>query len=386
MVGVAAQAFASVDDSNTLGNIEFKIVGMGVEVEPAYQAVPKGINTLVNTGYLSKGYELTDEVLAQMPKDYRVKAEMTGPSFQTPVQLEAMPGRPFEIQTLSMLGKYTISNIRLVDGSGKVLFAAEPGAVTIESIGDPIVTQVTTRELSVEELAERGVTFDESNFEAFEFATAIATESGQLPISIPVLVPKDEGVVVEDQNIPSIPNMNLAPPPIFNIAPDSTELVDVPRNVIVSPFMMQVDESYAEEKIELPPIPGILVIPGNIGFLHQYFSAVCLVTNGAPGESVLVVKNLKATIRFPNGEDRVAGTDADPGDDPIRMAKGTEEYFLRTMDVMNPGPDGEYGTADDISSMNPGESGQADFTIEGLKEGTHRLDFDITATLEGLSL
>ena len=282
-----------------------------------------------------------------------------GQSPQTPVQLEAMPGRPFEIQTLSMLGKYTISNIRLVDGSGKVLFAAHPAAVTIESIDDPIVTQVTTRELTVEELAERGVTFDESNFTAHEFATAIATESGQLPISIPVLVPVDEGLVVEDQDIPSIPNMNLTPPPIQNIAPQSTETVNVPRNMTVSPFMMMVDEVETEEKIELPPIPGILVIPGNIGFLHQYFSAVCLVSNGAPTQSNLVVKDLKATIRFPAGEDRVFGTDAAPGDDPIRMAKGAEEYFPRTLDVLNAGPDGAMGTADDISLMHPAESGQA---------------------------
>jgi len=34
--------------------------------------------------------------------------------------------------------------------------------------------------------------------------------------------------------------------------------------------------------------------------------------------------------------------------------------------------------------MHPAESGQSDFTIEGLKEGTHPLNFDIKATLEGL--
>ena len=54
------------------------------------------------------------------------------------------------------------------------------------------------------------------------------------------------------------------------------------------------------------------------------------------------------------------------------------------MTVYNAGPDGKTGTADDISFMHPSENGQADFTIEGLKEGTHALDFDIHATLEGL--
>ena len=36
--------------------------------------------------------------------------------------------------------------------------------------------------------------------------------------------------------------------------------------------------------------------------------------------------------------------------------------------------------------MQAGESGQADYTIEGLKEGTHEVDFDITAVLDGLPI
>ena len=83
MAGVAAPAFGAVGDSNSLGNIEFKIVGMGVAAEPEYQAVPKGINTLVNTSYASKGYELTEEVLRTPNISSACKGEGTGlsPSF-----------------------------------------------------------------------------------------------------------------------------------------------------------------------------------------------------------------------------------------------------------------------------------------------------------------
>jgi hypothetical protein len=43
----------------------------------------------------------------------------------------------------------------------------------------------------------------------------------------------------------------------------------------------------------LPPIPGIIVIPNNIGFLNQYFSALLMVTNGAPGQSNLTVRDYR---------------------------------------------------------------------------------------------
>ncbi|MDH3999497.1 MAG: hypothetical protein OET90_11760, partial [Desulfuromonadales bacterium] len=149
---------------------------------------------------------------------------------------------------------------------------------------------------------------------------------------------------------------------------------------------MTVEEKFGEAPVELPPIPGIVVIPGNIGFLHQYFSALAIVTNGAPEQSNLLIRDLKAEIVFPDGEDLTAGSDATPGDDPLRMAAGADGYFPRIMDVLNAGADGQNGTGDDISQLYPAQSGQADFTIEGLKEGTHKLDFIITATLEGLPI
>ncbi len=111
-----------------------------------------------------------------------------------------------------------------------------------------------------------------------------------------------------------------------------------------------------------------------------------MVTNGAPSASGLVVKNLTATVGLPAGEDQNSGTDETPGDDPLRMARGASGFFPRTMPVLNAGPDGKAGTADDVSLLNPGETGQADATIEGLKEGTHKIDFDINATLEGLPI
>jgi hypothetical protein len=363
-----------------LTSFDFNIVGLQLKAEPEYQAVPKGIATQVNTFFDAGEVDLTN-ILDKLPQDYTVRAELSGPAFQTPLTLVTRPGQPFDIPTLALFGKYTLSNIRLTDNGGNILFGAVPQVVTIESIDDPLITEVSTRPLTVEELQERGVTFDSSNFTAYEFTAAIATESGQVQINLPVLIPSGDEMY-EANEMPPPSRIGLLQPPETNPFPQQ-------NNISISGFMMSVDEDKdgAEQYVgELPSIPGILVIPGNIGFLHQYFSALSIVSNGAPEQSNLLVTNVHVKMIMPVGEDLTPGTDEAPGDDPLRMAKGTDGFFPRELPVLHPGADGTFGTSDDISQLYPAESGQADFTIEGLKEGTHKLDFEITATLEGLPI
>ena len=51
--------------------------------------------------------------------------------------------------------------------------------------------------------------------------------------------------------------------------------------------------------------------------MNQFFSALLLVSNGAPEGSVLVVRDLVATIELPPGDDQVPGT----ADDPLEIAE-----------------------------------------------------------------
>ncbi len=225
---------------------------------------------------------------------------------------------------------------------------------------------------------------DSSNFTVYQFNAAIGTQSNQQPISFPVVIPNQSTLVQNPEPLPqSGVDLNM---PTYNEMPPQ-----LPTNVSMEGFMLDAGEGDQQTLqnagiVSLPPIPGVIIIPNNIGFLNQFFSAMLLVTNGAPGQSNLLVSKLTATISLPTGADRIPGTDAVPGDDPLRMARGASGYFPRTMTVMNAGADGKIGTSDDISLLHPAESGQADFTIEGRKEGTHKIDFDISATLEGLPI
>ena len=66
-----------------------------------------------------------------------------------------------------------------------------PQAVAIESFRETLVARVETRELTYDELIERGVTFDSSNYSAYEFTFALATESGQVPPNLRDLGPEE---------------------------------------------------------------------------------------------------------------------------------------------------------------------------------------------------
>ena len=110
------------------------------------------------------------------------------------------------------------------------------------------------------------------------------------------------------------------------------------------------------------------MIPGDIGFLNQYFSVMLMVGNVAPVGSNLIVTDLQAEIILPPGQRRRG---RDRADDPLRMALTARGESPRTQRGAQAGPDGKLGTADDIATLGPGESGNAEYLVEGRREGSH---------------
>ena len=66
------------------------------------------------------------------------------------------------------------------------------------------------------------------------------------------------------------------------------------------------------------------------------------------------------------------------------MAQTTAGPSPKIKLVVQPGADGKLGTADDIASLGPGDSGSAEYLVEGRREGTHVIEFNIAGTLQGL--
>lgn len=359
-----------------LTTLEFYLVGLEVRPGPDYQAVPRSETTTVNTNIIMPTQQIPySEIEKMLPPNTVIKGELRGPAFTTPIILTTLPGKPFDIPTLPMAGIYTLENIRMESGGN--LIAASPNIVTIESFDKILITTVTTRQMSLEEIQKAGVLLDTSNFTYYNFTAALAFQTSVVNIVFPVPVYKpsfgvgneykstiDSGIALPELNMPAID-------------------IDIP-NVVVEAFIFDEEREGQERTPEFPPIAGIIVIPGNIGFLHQFFEVNLIVTNGAPAQSNLKIENLQARIVLPTGEDKAAGTDDAPGDDPLRVAKTSSGTMGRLLPVIVPGPDGKFGTSDDLTYLNAQETGQAGFIVEGLKEGTFPVDFEITATLLGL--
>src|SRR5205823_13895523 len=123
------------------------------------------------------------------------------------------------------------------------------------------------------------------------------------------------------------------------------------------------------------PRPGGVATPGNIACCNLFFTVILKASSVAPGYSNLGVRDLKGEIVLPTGSDQVADT----ADDPLRMARvadasGAPQVQPKVKAVTQPGPDGKLGTADDITTLAPQQNGDAEFLVEGRREGVHMVN------------
>lgn len=376
---IAATSYAA--GGRYLAKEDIILYGMQLTAAPAKQTVPKNIATIVST-YLQVPTMPEGQVPPLAP-DAVVKATLRGPGLEQPMELAVAANSPFNIPPLVVPGIYSLDGIRMEAG-GEVLFYATPESVKIEIIEKLLVTQVTARPLTADEIREKGIVFDKSNFQAYNFTAAFAVAPGQeINITMPVILPKLEttqDAQVDGVKIPGIQGAQIQT--LSTIIPDALKMAQTTiPNLSVQSFSLKPIE-VEQNNFFLPPIPGVVVIPGDIGFLNQYFSVMLMVGNAAPEDSGLVVKDLKAEIIFPGGRDEVFGT----SDDPLVMANTERGQAPRLQQIAKPGPDGRLGTGDDISELAPGESGNAEFLVEGRREGSHTVEMEISGTLYGLPI
>ncbi len=374
VLGIAARAGAQ---DRFLGKQDILIYGYGLRAEPERQVVPKDIATIVSTFLQAPGAPQGD-VPAFAP-DAVLKATLRGPAVGNGLELTTRPNTPFTIPPLGVAGVHTLENIRLESG-GDVLMWGVPESVTIEVIEKLLVTQVTARALSAQEIREKGIVFDKSNFQAYNFTAAFAIQDTPVRVNFPVVLPSLQGaqdVGVSTAGLGGIEVPKL--PELRTIIPDTLKLQTQIPNLQVVGFTLQAPELQGKN-FYVPPIPGVVVIPGDIGFLNQFFSVMLMVGNVAPEGSNLVVRELTGEILLPGGNDTVVGSD----DDPLRMAQTTGGEAQRISVVVQAGADGRLGTADDVTTLGPGESGSAEYLVEGRREGSHVIEFNIRGTLLGL--
>ncbi len=373
-LAVAAAFFLNLAlaSAQTLTYGQYQVGGFGLEVSPPVVTVPRDVPSSVTTNLVG---------ISTAPIGSVVRARVRGPSIPTIQILTGIPGGSLQLPGLSQAGIHFLEDIELVLESGE-LIAADPPTVSIDVLDEFLVTSVVSRPLSLEEIRALGIEFDENSFQAFSFTVAFTTSSGVVEIDFPVLMPivagEEQPRFIQPpgfqsfQQIPGLPNISLAP-------------------AILEPIE-EIKESLPPG-VEIPPIPGVVVIPGNVAFLNQFFSVLLLVSNEAPDGTPLVVRDVEAEIVLPPGQDGVPGditsdppyAPGDPEfDNPLRIAKLADEGRVIVRPVLSAGPDGEEGTGDDENRLVPQGRGSAEFFVEGVRQGNHIVEIELRGILDGL--
>ncbi|NIM16690.1 MAG: hypothetical protein GTO45_32270, partial [Candidatus Aminicenantes bacterium] len=337
----------SGQDTDTIAKGEVTVKGVRLQVAPVQQTVPINTETVVNTVFSADSPEMLEGMV--------VKGTLRGPGINGSILLTTLPNHPFSIPGFTSKGTYTLTDIHL-EKNGNVLLTAEPAKAVIEAM-DIIVTRVETRPLTLEEIREKGINITDRNFTVFNFSVGILVESQEVRYEFPVVYSGQQ---------PYIPTQG-------GMAEFTTVKGPVGREKV--PFMLELPElelpSTGEGTTgEVPKIPGVLIFNNDIAFLNQFFSVMFIISNHAPEGSNITLKDLTATITYPQG---------------LREAETTPPHIAGTpIPVRCPGPDGKIGTADDLDIILATFSGMAEFLAEGLKEGTHIVEVDFEGTLSGL--
>jgi hypothetical protein len=374
VVSTSTEAALSPFSDDRLTEFDFLLLGLTVKPDPPSQVVPRNTATgiRIELGFSDVNADAS-ALLSLLPAGLEVVAELVGPGIDAPIELRAPPGDFLPIPPLVGKGVYLVRDIR-IERNGQLLLRANPDSATVEVIERVLITQVTTRPLTLDEIRQKGILFGDDSFSGFNFTLAMKLDSRPVTIDFPVVFDSN------DIPVPIRPSagLDLRGPSLGN-----TGLVPV----MLKPSIPEREMESVEFLVRDISIPGLIVIPGDVGFLNQFFSAILLVSNGAPSDSGLWVSSLRAGIVLPTGANPsqaplvIAETDnPPPNDDLIEGAHALE------LDVLGVGRDGEPGTHDDQTRFDPGAQGQAEFLLEGKQEGFHEISFDIQGTLEGLPI
>ena len=322
LAGVLALSWAAPASAQAplrkIAELRLSILGISAGVEPAHPAVPKNTPAGVRIVVRSGERELSlAETAAVFGAGFEIQGDLSGPGLSktlalpyTPAPLDdpndpddtlPVPAGPLDplilpLPGLPVSGDYRLANLRIT-APGRPDFDVTPRQVTLQVIEQVLVTSVKTRQLTLDEIKEKGIVLGADDYVAFEFALGLKLESEVVDMTFPVVFNR-EGVALPQ---------TISPPP----AP-ARRASDLPLPTIV-PVLFQVDDGAGVGPApKLPPlpsgqgpikIPSVIVIPGNIGYLKSFFSAQLFVANGTPAGSGLVVDEVTGTIHLPPGPD-----------------------------------------------------------------------------------
>ena len=300
-----------------------------------------------------------------------------------PTRIVTRAGQPIPIPPLALPGDYFLDGIRLVKNGRTILDATAPDGrlattIPIRVISEVFVTNVTSRPLSLDEIRGKGIVIDQNELPRGQLPGGVQHRrravhhrpaGGAADAGVPAAAARPRAAVIEQLTAinQKLRGLETQLPPQF-------DRPGLNFSIAALPFFPVEDDGGIPD-LGIPPITGLVVIPGNVAFLNQFFSVLLMVTNVAPGRhDARAARVDRRRSSCPRGSIASRGTFEQPGDDPLRLARIEGIGVQPTVPVLQLGPDGLRNTADDVASITPQKTGEAEFLVEGLKEGSHLFD------------
>jgi hypothetical protein len=161
-----------------IGSMKLVYAGLSAEIEPSNPVVPKNTPTGVRVVVRAGGDELSEvEAVRFFGGPFLVEGEISGPALRGARTVRGETSSfLLPLPALEIAGDYSLSNVRVLV-EGRSVLDVSPARVLVEVIEQVLVTSVTTRPLTLDELVERGVVFDGDDVIGFEFTVAMKLES-----------------------------------------------------------------------------------------------------------------------------------------------------------------------------------------------------------------
>src|SRR4029079_15714122 len=142
--------------------------GTSLQVSPPVLSVPKGIPGSVLVSVVAGGSTNSSARAALCAGAY-IQALWRGPAFPTPQRIVSAPNGPLLMPPLNLVGDYQLDNIALVDSAGGLArLEGVPASVPVHVFEEVLISRVTSRPLTLDEIQQKGIYIDESNFRAVE--------------------------------------------------------------------------------------------------------------------------------------------------------------------------------------------------------------------------
>ncbi|HEX2060693.1 MAG TPA: hypothetical protein VHK90_08125, partial [Thermoanaerobaculia bacterium] len=327
-----------------MAKADLDILGLGLEVLRDPVTTPVDVPATVQTKF---GGAMNDQ--APVAPGLSALAELTGPGILTPITLATTPGHKFTLPPLHEKGEYALQNIRLAGPNGEFLQQAIPSFATI-TVSDVLKTEVRVRQLTPEELRERGITVDLRNYDVYEYTVIFGVDEEFVEIPYPVIIDKrtHTAMPIKKENGFHLPPLQQKKPPRFT--PPIIESMEL------GPGGGGNDPEPGPPGAAAPRIPVAIVMPNGFGVLHQFFAVILQVSNTSP-DTKIQLDNITASISTPQ---------------QMRVAKVTPSV---TLGQPVPIYDEKTGT----TYLVAGARGEAEWSLEALKAGTHPIDITVEA-------